>query len=190
MMWFGGAFQGELVDFYYQDALDILYADMHTAPAGWTTWSSGAINWPISVVRTIKIKGNIDLTTTTGTYPGAYGYSAVAGGFDYFPIDYRGTAAAIADGTDTGTQEEAWGSYRIANNPKMMISRFRNNVLLERYTTDGSALVRGEDNTASGAHVAFGYTPPMALPSEVDEGDQFRIYLFPQSFTLPSDVDE
>ncbi len=190
MMWFGGAFQGELVDFFYQDALDILYVDLHTAPSGWTTWSSGAINWPPSGVRTIQIKGGIDLTTTTGAYPGAYGYSVLAGGFDYFPIDYRGTQAAIDAGTDTSTQEAAWGSYRTANNPKMMIDRFRDNTLLERYTTDGSSLVRGENNTASGAHVAYGYTPPMALPSEVDEGDQLRIYLFPQSFTLPADVDE
>lgn len=190
MMWFGGAFQGELVDFYYQDALDILYVDLHTPPSGWTTWSSGAISWPIANARIIKIKGNLDLTSTSGTYSGVYGYATAGGGFDYFPIDYRGSQAAIDAGTNTGTREQAWGSYRTANNPKMMISRFRNGSLLERYTTDGASLVRGEDNTNADAHVAYGYTPPMALPSEVDEDDQLRIYLFPQSFTLPSDVDE
>jgi hypothetical protein len=187
MSWFGGAFQGELVDFYYQDALDILYIDLHTYPDGWASWTSGTIKWPLSNARLISVKGNITMATT-GTYAGAYGYYTSA--FDFFAFNYNSTQAAINDGTNTGTLGAAWNSYRVAQNPKMMIERHRNNVLLERYTTDGSALVRGEENGDVNSNVAFGYTPPMATPNQVDEGDQFRVYWFPQTFTLPADIDE
>jgi len=188
MSWFGGAFQGELVDFYYQDALDILYIDLHTEPSGWASWTSGSIQWTLSNARIISVKGNIRMTTVSGSYAGAYGYDN--GGFDFFSFNYNNTQAAIDAGTNTGTLGAGWNSYRVAQNPKMMIERHRNNVLLERYTTDGSSLVRGENNGNSDSNVAYGFTPPMATPNEVNEGDQIRVYWFPQSFTLPPDFEE
>lgn len=191
MTWFGGALGGKLVDPFYEDALAITYVRFETPYAPLESWTSGAIKVPLANVNIISVKDEITITEDTSyLYGGAWGWNGSI--FDFIAWDYRYTQEAIDAGYDDSSTalsqyDGAWIAYKDATNPKCMWLHYKNNQLYQRFTTDGSALVRGEES-GSHAHVAYGYTPPCVEPDELANGDEFRYYWFPQSYTLPSDI--
>lgn len=203
MTWFGGAHGGEFVDPYAQDALHVTSLLLYSRDLGggnWgSDWTGGPQKWQLAGIRQRLLKGNIPLVSAAedSSYGGCYGYNEQYN-FDFWSWDYRQTPESLAVGGQSIAQ--AWNTFRNAHqttlsgdsttNIKAMVIRYRNGSVRERHTSDGSALVPGESATSDNpsVHVAYGVSPPTAQPNNIEEGDEWRFYWFPSTFTLPTDI--